>query len=344
MSRRLRVLDETLVKTAYDGILVIDGDCRILERSKMSDRGDLVGEGDLAVSGKDLFAVVPELGEGLRRQLMAVIASGERANLNIERERDGQTAYFEVTVAPGTGRTSLGIRNVTETRALENRLIQTEKLARSGQMAAEIGHDLRNFLTVLMGHADLLVANPAVAADERAARSAGVVADQLQRIERFASGLMDLGVLRMAREPSDLNDLIRRLIAFIQGQARFQRVTFAMDLYDSLPPVSADPGQVQQVFLNLYANAADAMTSGTVTTTTRLRAAAGEVDVVVRDEGPGMTPEVLRRVFDSGFTTKKEGHGHGLAICRRIVENHNGTIRADSEPGRGTTFTLVFKV
>jgi two-component system sensor kinase FixL len=101
-------------------------------------------------------------------------------------------------------------------------------------------------------------------------------------------------------------------------------------------------GQIQQVLINLYANAADAMGKGLIETHTYLD---GErVAVVVTDHGPGMSEDILLHIFDSGFTTKDTGHGFGLAICKRIIENHGGTVDVVSETGVGTTFTLTFGV
>ena len=149
-------------------------------------------------------------------------------------------------------------------------------------------------------------------------------------------------MLRSHKEKADFNGLVNRLIPFIQGQSRFRRVEFVLDLEPNLPQVEVDPGQIQQVLLNLYANAADAMGQGRVATVTHFCKSQKRVVVKVEDNGPGMSEKVRDRIFDSGFTTKSTGHGLGLAVCRRIVENHNGEIEVTSESGQGTTFTLTF--
>jgi len=105
-----------------------------------------------------------------------------------------------------------------------------------------------------------------------------------------------------------------------------------------------DPGQIQQVLINLYANAADAMGEGQIETTTRYDKEENRVSVVVTDHGPGMPEGIVMRIFDSGFTTKDTGHGFGLAICARIIENHGGTVDVASEVDVGTTFTLMLPV
>jgi signal transduction histidine kinase len=270
--------------------------------------------------------------------------------MNLEYEgADGEIGFYELTVAPEsrideTVSAAIGIRNVTETKALETRLINTEKLAMTGQMAAEIGHELRNYLTVLIGHVDLMGINPEVSKSDKAVRSLGIMGEQLTRIENFATGLMELGVLKLKMEPSDVNVLIEKLIDFIRGQKRFRRVAFEFDLGEELPLLEADQGQIHQVLMNLYANAADAMDAGVIKTTTRTEKEGSLLVVEVADTGPGIPDEQLEKIFESGYTTKDTGHGFGLAVCRRIIENHHGEIEVTSVIGKGTTFKLVFRL
>lgn len=342
-SGRLRRLDEAVIESAYDSVLLIDSDFRILKHRRITERAPLIP----TVSGKgtDLFEAVPRLGEGVRQNLSILIQADQLARMSLEYENDdGETHYFELTVAPGgDGGASIGIRNVTETRALETRLIQSEKLAMTGQMSAEIGHELRNFLTVLIGHVDLLAINPDIQGSEKGKRSVGIIGEQLERVEKFASGLMEMGQLKLKKEPSHVNLLIEKLISFIQGQRRFRQVEFELDLGEGVPLIEADPGQLQQVLLNLFPNSADAMGAGIVEVRTALN---DDRDLVVsvRDTGPGMPDEVVARIFETGFTTKDTGHGFGLPVCRRIVENHSGVIEVETEPGVGSTFTLTFSM
>jgi signal transduction histidine kinase len=260
---------------------------------------------------------------------------------------DGRTVYVEATIAShteegGTTGAVLGLVDVTETKTLEVQLIQAEKLAMAGQMSAEIGHELNNYLTVISGHTELLLCDPSLEDNERAQKSLQAVSDQIDKIQNYTSGLMDLGMLSSKTEDADLNTLVQKLIQFIQGQSRFRRIEFELDLDPELPRIQIDPGQIQQVLLNLYANAADAMGQGKVHTTTRFNTDTKKVVAEVEDNGPGMPEEVVNRIFDFGYTTKSTGHGFGLAVCRRIVENHSGNIEVESQPGKGTTFTLAF--
>ena len=342
-SQRIRRMDETLVQSVYDSIIVLDEHFCITVWNHSTNKQSLIDAGDTEqVLGQDLFVLIPQLGDGVRHRFVQVMGSEDVAVFPLEFETGEQIAYFEVTVAAQGAGVAVGLRDVTDSKSLETRLIQAEKLAMAGQMSAEIGHDLKNYLTVIMGHTELLMLNPKLAEEERIQRSLNAVSEQLTKMEQFASGLMDLGMLRSKTEPSDLNMLIEKLVAFIQGQSRFRKVEFDLKLGTDVPLIDIDPGQIQQVILNLFANAADAMGQGVIETATSLKD--GRVEVVVTDHGPGMPEEVRERIFDSGFTTKKTGHGFGLAICGRIIENHGGTVEVVSEVGVGTTFTLTFGV
>ena len=352
ISGRLRGSDENLVHSAYDSIIEIDAELSILKHVRVTGRPGLIPPDvpDNALARRSLFDAIPRLGEGVRQQLTRIFELGERASMGLEFEHDGgEISFYEVTVAPGVGsedqtQAALGIRNVTESRALETRLIQTEKLAMTGQMAAEIGHELRNYLTVLIGHVDLLGVNPDVKNSDKAVRSIGIMGEQLERVETFATGLMEMGVLKLEKEPSDLNHLIEKLIDFVRGQKRFRRVEFESHLDDALPTIEADQGQIHQVQMNLYANAADAMDAGIIKIRTGTENDGQLLVAEVEDTGLGIPDDQLEKIFESGYTTKDTGHGLGLAVCRRIVENHQGDIEVRSVVGQGTTFRLEFRL
>ena len=210
-------------------------------------------------------------------------------------------------------------------------------------MSAEIGHELRNFLTGASGLAELLRSDRELASLPRASANVELLSTQIEKMQRFAIGLLDLGMVPSRVRTSDLNSLVERLVGFVEGQSRFRTVEFVQRLDRSLPSLEVDPGQIQQVLLNLYVNAAEALGGerrGRVVTTTRMSRDEATAELIVEDDGPGMPQAVRQRVFEHSFTTKDSGHGFGLAISRRIVENHGGTIEVESEPGAGARFHL----
>ena len=207
-SGRLRRLDEAVIESAYASVLLIDSDFRILKHRRITERAPLIPT--VFGKGTDLFEAVPRLGEGIRQNLSILIQADQLARMSLEYENDdGETHYFELTVAPGgDGDASIGIRNVTDTRALETRLIQSEKLAMTGQMSAEIGHELRNFLTVLIGHVDLLAINPDIQGSEKGKRSVGIIGGAAGtcgevRVGPDGDGPAEAQERTLAREPAD---------------------------------------------------------------------------------------------------------------------------------------------
>jgi len=123
-------------------------------------------------------------------------------------------------------------------------------------------------------------------------------------------------------------------------------VEFALDLSEDLPAMNLDPGQVQQVFMNLFSNSADALRSSKIAMPrivirSRVTPASRDVELTVEDNGPGLPAEYLARLFEPNFTTKPEGHGFGLSTCYRIIQNHGGRITAQNVPGSGARFTIT---
>ena len=167
-SQRLRWLDDALVQSVYDSVILLDRSCRVVLWKCITEEKRLL-EGPVAPEGavgQDLFELVPFLGEGIRQKLVQAMDSNEVVTLQLDYEGpEGRTVYVEATIAShteqgGTTGAVLGLVDVTETKTLEVQLIQAEKLAMAGQMSAEIGHELNNYLTVISDHTELLLCDP----------------------------------------------------------------------------------------------------------------------------------------------------------------------------------------
>ncbi len=144
-----------------------------------------------------------------------------------------------------------------------------------------------------------------------------------------------------------MNRVLEECISLVANQALFHNIKIVKNLASALPPVLMDPSQMQQVFMNMIINAAEAMNgNGQLTLTTRHVPTEGAVEIEFTDTGHGIKEEDLDRIFDPFFTTKEVGHGTGLglAISYGIVKEHKGTITVQSEVGRGTTFTIRLPV
>jgi signal transduction histidine kinase len=240
-------------------------------------------------------------------------------------------------------------RRFVELQKAQRQIIHTERLAAKGEMAAEIGHELRTQLAAISGHAQMLLKDAERKVYEHIERRGRIIIEQSRRMEVIAKGLMDFSRAELVVERVDLNTLVQRSIEFVRTQNRFDGVEWDLRLSEQVPPLRGDPGQLQQVLLNLFTNAADAMKDRSsvrkvigVTSSTDDRGRL--VRIVVTDTGAGIAASNLTRVFEPYFTTKPEGHGFGLSTSYRIITNHGGRITAESPPGQGACFNITLPV
>lgn len=229
--------------------------------------------------------------------------------------------------------------DVTERRSLENDLIQSEKLAAVGQLAAGVAHEINNPLAAIIANAQLLERDLPVDADT--IESLALIEEAGQRASLVVRGLLDFAHRDTYDfEPTDINKSIQSAVALAQHEIASRGIDLTLELSNDLPIVQASPTHIQEVWINLIMNALDAITSqeGKITLSTTLRN--GEVMVSVSDNGSGIPAERLGKVFDPFYTTKpvSRGTGLGLSIAQRIVNQHGGSISVESQEGVGTTF------
>ena len=239
------------------------------------------------------------------------------------------------------------IEDHTETRRLQEHLIQSEKLSAIGQLIAGVAHELNNPLASVLGFADFLVESGDVPA--HLAEPLRVIQQEAQRAGAIVKNLLTFA-RRQERDRRRLaiGTVLERTIALLRGQLLGLHVEIELSVDAGLPEIDGNLNQLQQVFLNLANNAAQAIAStgrdGGGHLLVHARRQADGVAVDVTDDGPGIPEELHHRVFEPFFTTKPEGEGtgRGLSICMGIVKEHGGRITLDSAPGRGATFTLEF--
>ncbi len=242
-------------------------------------------------------------------------------------------------------------RDITENKKLESQLINTEKLASMGTLAAGVAHELNNPLGVMLGFTDLLL--------EKFDKESQDYQD-LKTIERHSLHCKQVveNLLSFARqgegesESCDINEAINEIIRVVEHSLEMNNVELRMELASGLPRVKGDLRQMQQVFLNLINNAAAAMKGeGILEIKTAPDAGQGKVRVIVRDNGHGIKEEHLENIFDPFFTTKSEGEGTGLGlfVSHGIVTKYEGTITCESSAQdgpkrpRGTVFTVLLR-
>jgi two-component system NtrC family sensor kinase len=234
-------------------------------------------------------------------------------------------------------------RDVTDLKRLEEQLIQAEKLAAMGQMLAGVAHELNNPLTAILGVTELVREREGL--DDSMKRQLDLTHRQARRAARIVQNLLEFSrPASPQRKPIDLSTIIERTLQLHEHSLRRNQVEVDFSPQTDLPPIVGDANQLIQVFLNLISNAEQAIRevreSGRIQI--RLTLASGSVIATVQDDGVGISPEALPKLFDPFYTTKRPGGGTGLglSICLSIAREHGGTIQAESLPGGGSAFRL----
>ncbi|HWR58213.1 MAG TPA: ATP-binding protein [Thermodesulfovibrionales bacterium] len=250
------------------------------------------------------------------------------------------------------------LKDVTAEKRLEQQLIRSDKLASLGTLVAGIAHEINNPLGIIAGYSEALLER----AKERALLNMKEFEDFPEYLETIHNEMFRCkGILRTLLEFAkphggtfrelDINELIKEVILLVHHKAARLNHNIECRLNRELPKISADPGSLRQLFMNIIINSLYfTPEGGNIVISTRMGRGVLEqrleglemVEVSISDTGPGIPPDILDKIFDPFFTTKPvgDGTGLGLAICHKIVEEHNGGIAVESEAGRGTTFII----
>ena len=238
-------------------------------------------------------------------------------------------------------------RDVTDLKRLEEQLIQAEKLAAMGQMLAGVAHELNNPLTAILGVTELVREREDL--DDSMKRQLDLTHRQARRAARIVQNLLEFSRPASPQKKSiDLNSIIERTLQLHEHSLRRNQIAVDFTPRTDLPPVVGDANQLIQVLLNLVTNAEQAIRevreSGRVQI--RLASSAGNAIITVQDDGVGISPDALPKLFDPFYTTKRPGGGTGLglSICLSIVREHGGTIQAESLPGGGSAFRVYLPI
>ncbi|MDZ7372559.1 MAG: ATP-binding protein [candidate division KSB1 bacterium] len=292
----------------------------------------------LVARGKGIGVVVADnlyTGHPLDESLVELLSLlANQAGLAIERAR----AY--ANVARQKEELEKALDKLQEAQA---RLLEAERLATIGQMAAQVAHEIRNPLVTIGGFARSLLEAPRSPEETRVIL--GIIAEEAKRLENILNNVLDF--TRLSRpKPSwvDLNEAIQKTVFLVQEELHKKKIRLEKHLDLGLPKVYADEAQMRQVLLNLLYNALDSMTDGGQLTVATCRVDPEQVLVEICDTGPGISEDVLQNMFNPFFTTKPDGTGLGLPIVQQIVHAHGGRILVDSEIGKGTTFRIFLPI
>jgi len=260
---------------------------------------------------------------------------------------EGGPLTVSVSVVPVTnqegavmGRVLL-IYDLTELKELEKRVRRHDRLVSLGKMAAGVAHEVRNPLSSIKGFATFLGSKFAAGSKEE--EIASLLVAEVERLNRTISELLNYArPLPLQLAPVALGDLVRSSLQLVSSDARELGVAISTELAPELPCISGDGDRLNQVLLNLYLNAFQAMAAGgKLTVIARHLPASRKVELIVEDTGTGIGPEILERIMDPYFTTKASGTGLGLAIAQKIVDEHEGEIRFENREGGGVRATVT---
>jgi PAS domain S-box-containing protein len=355
---------QALLESASEGIVLVNASGRITLVNAAAER--MFGYDHDELLGQPLEILLPERVRGAHGEHRARYFAGPRVRpmgtgLDLAgRRRDGSEFPVEISlsyVESSEGMTAMAlVTDITERKRVEaelqrqrDTLYQTEKLAALGTLSAGIAHEMNNPLGIITSRIEVMLLD----AEEQnlptqVLEDLQVLHRATQRVARIATNLRSFA-RQSPREHTrvDLNAVVAETLLLMQKPLEVDGITLITSLDPGLGPILGDANTLQQVLLNLVTNAREAMASGGGEIRIETRVVAerpGWMRVVIRDTGPGISPEELSKVFDPFYTTKRTGTGLGLSVSYGIIQDHHGTVDVQSVPGKGTTFILAFPV
>ncbi len=342
---------ERIISTSPYSIVVtkLDNTISLFNNSAETEYGysseEVIGKGVEILRGRANLLNLDELiGEALQQK---GIWQGEI----IARKKDGEHFVAHTTicnVSDRMGHTSAILhisKNITFEKNLNRQALELERMATRGEMAAEVAHELNNYLQIVLGNLDLLSYEINRDTEKCLKKRIPKMKSELERIGCFIRNLMDFAVPKSVKKPFDIIHFIEKELFFLRPQNRFDDIVFKTHFDQRLPLVEVDQGQVQQLFYNLMNNAADALKAisdrkKTIDIAVRYLKDERQIEIEIKDNGVGITKDKFAKVFKERFTTKEKGHGFGLLSVRRVVEGHHGSIQVQSEEEIGTRFII----
>jgi len=275
-----------------------------------------------------------------------VLASKEVASGNLDTKVEITTTDELGKLAYTFNKMALSLRERDDKlkEFTRSKIMESERLALIGQLAANVAHELNNPLTGIITYSHLLLEQ--TKAEDPTKDFLQKIVNQADRCKEIIKGLLDFS---RQKKPDitlcDVNSVLMDCISLVENQALFHNIQIQSSLNIDLPRVVIDPSQIERVFMNMIINAAEAMEgNGQLEIVSRFDRDKDCIEIEFTDTGLGIEKENLEKIFDPFFTTKDTGHGLGLAICYGIIKEHKGTILVESEIGKGTTFNVRLPV
>jgi len=350
---KTRTMYDAAINAFYqEDVMVLDRDYRILDiNDTMLNKLGFPRE---TVVGRHCYEIshdrdTPCDGEEHPCPLKESLATGKPSQTtHIHRDKNGNDVFFSISYYPifENDRTVGGVeisKDITKDINFQKGLVQQQKLASIGHLAAGVAHEINNPLTTILTTAMLIQED--LDQEDLNYEDLQTITNETLRCRKIVASLLDFArQTKSVKAEHQINDVVKQSIALIRKQAAFQDVLLECELAEDIPGVYIDKDQIQQCLINLAINAIEATdTGGRVHISTRIDPP-NRVEIAVRDTGKGISKEDLVNVFDPFFTTKESGTGLGLAVTHGLIEQHRGTIEVESKPGKGTTFFVYLPI
>ncbi|MBP1741429.1 MAG: signal transduction histidine kinase [Deltaproteobacteria bacterium] len=344
---RIKAFSDNVVERMPVGLVALDGKGRIISFNRAAEA--TLRLPSYQVTGRTASEVLP------RQVLDMVAALKDSTRTAIGKEfdcsfPDGRIVPLDVTLSSLKGEdgavwgTIILCRDLTEVQSLKREVETSRRLASLGRLAAGVAHEIRNPLSSIKGFATYFKERYRDNPDDQ--KTSEIMIQEVDRLNRVITQLLEFArppVIQKKR--ASLKSLIQHSLRMIERQASAKEIQVLSHLPSDVKEVDLDPDGINQVLLNLYLNAIEAMErGGTLTVSLYREERSPWVKIMVSDTGTGISKEDLDHVFDPYFTTKQTGTGLGLAIVHKIIEAHRGEVRAESEIGRGTTVSILLPV
>jgi signal transduction histidine kinase len=351
---RTRMLYEAAINAfSHEDLMIIGRDYRILDiNDTMLNK---LGLTRAAVAGMHCYEIShgrdkPCDGKEHPCPLMECLSTGKASQAtHIHRDKEDNKLYYSISCYPivnnqgAEGAVEIS-KDITKDILLQKRLVEQQKLASVGQLAAGVAHEINNPLTTILTTAMLIQEDMAL--DDPNYQEMETIAKETLRCRKIVTSLLDFArQSKPAKALHDINKVVRESMALTRKQAAFRDVVFEAVLSENLPMINIDKDQIQQCLINLALNGIEATDpGGKIRFASSLVPENEVVEITVNDTGHGMTENALDRIFEPFYTTKESGTGLGLAITHGIIQQHGGSIDVESSPGEGTTFRIRFPI
>jgi len=340
---RVKAFSDNVVENMPIGLLAIDEYGKIVS---FNHTAELV----LKLISREVLG--KKAGEILPREIEALIAQLKAKKKVIEKEidcplKDGKSIPMDVSVSllEGDNGTFLGhiilFRDLTEIQELKREIERSQRLASLGKLAAGIAHEIRNPLSSIKGFATFF--NERFKDMPEYQSTAKIMIQEVDRLNRVITQLLEFArPLEVIKKPVSIRPLMQLSLKIIEREAQSKNIRITTKFSPEINEVHIDQDRFNQVLLNLYLNAVEAMEDGGVLSVALSREDdTQKVRITVSDTGAGIKKEDMVHIFDPYFTTKQSGTGLGLAIVHKIIESHKGEVKVESEHGKGTIVTII---